>query len=203
MTISEEYIKNLIAKKDVKQVRKGNLDGNKLKSMMFNKSLISLTFGVIEKVKVVVALHQAIPYMTVADYVTEHEDTFDFILRIVKDILTKHPKVNGFNFNPVAKTCEFVILDNKPDKTALFKLRFTDNCFKAGESGKLYQIFQYKGRPWFIHKLPNVDTEINFLTLEGNLFDNVSCNCYFSAVEKKCAHKTLVRSYLTSISQKI
>lgn len=200
MIKNEEYIKTLTGAKDIKQIRKGQLDGNKLKSIIFNNNLISLTLGVVEKVKVVVALHKPVPSMVIADYVTELEEPFEFIIKIIKDILTRHSKIKGFNFNPIAKTCEFIILDNKPDKPELFKFRFMDNCFKAGQSEKIYQIYQHRGKPWFIHKLPNVDNEINFLTLEGELFDSVSCNCYFSTVEKKCVHKTLVRSYLTSLS---
>lgn len=201
MNIKEDFLKNLIGVKEIKQFRQGQLDGNRLKGLITEKRLISLTFGAFNKMKVVVALHKPVPNMFVADYVMENEEVFDFIVRIVKDILIRHTRVNKFNFNPIAKTCEFIIVDNKPEKPELFKLRFMDNCFKAGQSEKLYQIFQYKGRPWFIHKLPNVDTEINFLTLEGELFDNVSCNCNFATVEKKCIHKTLVRSYLTSLSK--
>ncbi|MCX8027463.1 MAG: hypothetical protein N3A62_06385, partial [Thermodesulfovibrionales bacterium] len=145
MKLNDDAIKNLIGIQDIKQIRQGQLDGNKLKELIIKKHLISVTLGAIQKTKVVVALYKPIPNILIADYVLEMEEPYDFIVRIIKDILTRHTKIKGFNFNPVAKTCEFVILDNKPEKPELFKLRFMDNCFKPGQSGKLYQIFEYRG----------------------------------------------------------
>ncbi len=185
---------------EIKQYRHCKTDGNMLREYIANKKVQCIGIGTISKIKTVVMIIEIAPHILAADYVYEHDSIFDFLIKIIKDLLERHQNISGFQFNPNLGLCEFMICENKPGNPGLLKMRFADNCSMAGDSGKLYKVAVFNNKPWFIHKMPNVHDKINFLCHEGTLADQVSCNCFFSTAEKKCAHKTLVRAYLNQRS---
>jgi len=181
---------------DIKQFRHCKNDGNMLREYITNNKVQSISLGAVGQIKTVVMVIRIAPHLLVADYVYEHDSTFGSLIRIIKDLLERNQNIKNFLFDANKGICEFVLCHNKPGNPELLKMRFCDRCSKAGDSGKLFMVADFDNRPWFIHKLPNVNDKINFLSHEGTLADQVRCNCFFSNAEKRCAHKTLVRAFL-------
>lgn len=199
MLHNEAEIKRIAGINDIHQYRHAKTDGNLLREHLTQKKVKSISLGTISNINTIVLILNPVPNMIVADYIYEQDKIYDFLLKIIKDILIKHQKIKYFNFNPVNGVCEVILLENKPGAIELVKFRFTDGCIKAQQSDRLYRVANFNNRPWFIHKLPNESDKINFLSLDGTISDMLTCNCFFSATEKKCVHKTLVRKYLNEV----
>ena len=199
MAHNESEIKRITGVEKINQFRHAQTDGNLLREHLTNKKVQSISLGSISNIKTIILLLNPLPNIVVADYVYQKDGIYDFLLKIIKDILSRHQKIKDFVFNPVHGICEFTLLENKPGAIDLVKIRFTDNCKKVQNSNKLYIVANFNNRPWFIHKLPNKNEKVNFLTLDGALSQMVTCNCFFSTTEKKCVHQTLVRKYLNEV----
>ncbi len=181
---------------DIKQYRHCKTDGNMLREYITTNKIQSISIGAVGRIKTVVMVIKVAPNLIVADYVYEHDSIFDFLIKIIKDLLERHQNIKDFVFDANRGICEFVLCHNKPGNPEMLRMRFCDRCSKAGDSGKLFMVAEFDNKPWLIHKLPNVNDKINFLSHEGTLADQVKCNCFFSTAEKKCAHKTLARAFL-------